>query len=312
MHPREPAGVVTRSTAWEAAIRGLLGAMAMAFALGAAVAAGEALRVHLGLGGLALQLARGGLCSALAFLLIALLRLKVDRQPVAGLGLPGWRESVRTFGLGVLLTALAAVITFGVGGVLGWVRFGELAWPALLSFLGTNTAMAFLYEAFPEEFTLRGYTYGSLRSAWSRGAACLGTTALFLLVPGLSSLFAAGLAMALDVPAPAVALVPAGEDPVAYFVLLAVFGVTLVIARIVTGSLWASIAVHLTVLAVNRLILARGTGWSIELASADALVLVPVYLLLTAGLFALLGRWQGRARSRPQNASRQDLAGGTP
>lgn len=83
------------------------------------------------------------------------------------------------------------------------------------------------------------------------------------------------MGVVLGLPARTVGLAPAGEDPVSYLVLLFVFGVTLVIARMVTGSLWTAIAVHLTVLTVNRLVLARETGWSIELASADVLALVP-------------------------------------
>lgn len=77
--PGEPARVASRPTVLGAYGRGLLGAVAMAFSLGAAIAAGKAMQLYLGLSGVGLQLARGGLCSALAVSLIVLFRLKVDR-----------------------------------------------------------------------------------------------------------------------------------------------------------------------------------------------------------------------------------------
>jgi hypothetical protein len=36
------------------------------------------------------------------------------------------------------------------------------------------------------------------------------------------------------------------------------------------------------------------TGWSVALASPDAILLIPAYLLIAAGLFLVLARWQRR------------------
>jgi membrane protease YdiL (CAAX protease family) len=276
--------------------RGLLGALVMAFALGTATAAGDVAQMRFGASGIALQLVRAIVCSALAVSLIVLLRRKLDRRPMEGLGLPGLRDSARTFGLGVLLTGGAAVATFGLGGALGWVRVGAVSWSVLLAFIGVNTLVAFLYEALPEELTLRGYAYRNLNAKLRRWTAALWVTGLFLVVPALSSVFAAAVGAALGGPTRTPRLVPGGEDPVAYLILLTVFGAALIVARIVTGSVWAAIAVHLTFLTVNRLVLMRPeeTGWSVGLTSPDAILLIPAYLLITAGLFLLLARWQGR------------------
>jgi hypothetical protein len=96
-------------------------------------------------------------------------------------------------------------------------------------------------------------------------------------------------------------------------ILLTIFGATLIIARSVTGSLWAAIAVHLTFLMVNRLVLTypQDTGWSVGLTSPDAILLIPTYLVVTAGLFLLLPRRRGRRlgwRDRDPESSRTDQA----
>lgn len=290
--------------------RGLLGALVMAISLGAAVAIGDVVRARFGVTGVELQLLGGIICSALAVSLVVLLRRRLDRRSMEGLGLPGLQESVRTFGLGVLLTGGAAVTVFVLGGALGWVRVGSVSWPVLLGFLGTNTVVAFLYEALPEELTLRGYAYRNLNARLRRWTASLCVVLLFLMVPALSSLVAAvGTTLGGPVRVPSIA--PAGEDPVAYMILLVIFGATLIIARIVTGSLWAAIAVHLTFLTVNRLVLTspEDTGWSIGLTTPDAIVLIPAYLVVTAGSFLLLARWQGRRlgwRDRDLQVSEND------
>lgn len=268
----------------------------MGFSLGAAMVVGDISQARFGATGTALQLVRGFVCTVLAVSLILLLRRKVDRKSVAGLGLPGLQGSLRTFALGILITGGAAVTTIGFGGMFGWVRFGSASWSTLVVFITVNTVVAFLYEALPEELTLRGYAYRSLNAKLRRWTSSTWVVLLFLMVPGFSSLFAAAMGASLGLPVRPPSLAPTGQDPVAYIILLAIFGVTLIVARIVTGSLWAAIAVHLTVLTVNRLLLMppTDTGWSVELSTPDALLLIPAYLLLTAGLFVLLARSQGR------------------
>ena len=274
--------------------RGLLGALVMAFSLGAANAIGDTVQAKFATRGTELQLVRGMICSLLAVSLIVLFRHRLDRRSLEGLGLPGLQNSLSTFGLGVLLTGGAAAATFGLGGAQGWVSFGTVSWSALLMFITANTVVAFLYEALPEELTLRGYTYRNLTTTLRRWTASIAVVILFLVVPAFSSLFAAAIGVSLGGPVRSPSLSPAGEDPVAYVILLTIFGSTLIIARVVTGSLWAAIAVHLTVLTINRLVLTypEDTGWSVGLTSPDAILLIPAYLVVTAALFLLLARWR--------------------
>jgi membrane protease YdiL (CAAX protease family) len=169
----------------------------MAFSLGAANAIGDTVQTKFGTNGAELQLVRGTICSLLAVSLIVLFRRRIDRRSMEGLGLPGLQNSLSTFGLGVLLTGGAAVATFGLGGAWGWVTFGTVSWSALLVFISTNTVVAFLYEALPEELTLRGYTYRNLNATLRRWTASLVVVLLFLMVPAFSSLFAAAIGVSL-------------------------------------------------------------------------------------------------------------------
>jgi membrane protease YdiL (CAAX protease family) len=268
----------------------------MALSLGTAIAIGDIARTRFGLGGVGEQLLRAIVCSGLAVPLIVVLRRALDGRSMEGLGLPRLQDSLRTFGLGVLLTGSAAAVTFSLGAALGWVRFGAISWTPLLMFAGVNTPIALLYEALPEELTLRGYAYRNLNARLRRWTAAVGTVALFLIVPAAGSVIGAAIGSILGGPVRPPSLAPAGDDPIAYLILLTIFGATLIVARIATGSLWTAIASHLTFLTVNRLVLEDSelTGWSVALASPDAILLIPAYLLIAAGLFVVLARWQGR------------------
>lgn len=277
--------------------RGVLGALVMAVALGTAVALSDVAHARYGVDGFPRLLLAGVVCTGLAVPWIAWIRRRLDRRSLSGLGLPGLRRSLGTFGLGALVTTGAAAVTFGLGAAAGWIAFGELAAGPLAVFLASNTLIAFLYEALPEELTLRGYAYRSLSSGLSRWTAALWTTVLFLLVPAGASVVQAGATAVLGGEVRAPRLAPGGQDPVAYLVLLTFFGTTLVVARVVTGSVWASIGVHLAFLTVNRIVLsspAAGTGWSASFTMPDAVLLIPAYLFLAALGFLIYGRWRRR------------------
>jgi membrane protease YdiL (CAAX protease family) len=280
----------------EAHGRGVLGMLALAIGLGMASAVGDIGEVRLGMSGTARQALQGLVCSAVTVALIVLLRRRLDRRSLQGLGLPGVRESLRTFGLGVLATAAAAAVVFGLGAAVGWLRLTVVSWSTILGFLVTNTAIAFLFEALPEELALRGYTYRNLNVRLRRWTASILTIALFLLAPGAASVVQAAVMAMVAGRAASIGLTPAGMDPVSYLVLLTVFGAALIAARIATGSLWACIGLHLTFLAVNRTVLAGevATGVSASMATPDAILLIPGYVLLAAGGFLAVARLRGR------------------
>ncbi|MER7076775.1 CAAX protease self-immunity [Saccharopolyspora kobensis] len=273
--------------------RGVLGTCAMAVGLGSAGAIAHAVQSRTGMSDTSRQVLIAALCLLITASLIVLLRRAVDREPMSGLGLTGWATGLRTFALGVAVTGGSAVVVFGLGTWAGWFEWGPLDAAKLTRFLLVNALIAMALEAFPEELVFRGYVYASLSRALHRWTAFLTTVLLFCLVGAGSTVvnFAVGTLLGDNPPAPGFA--PPGQDPVAYAVLFPVFGTVLLIARITTGSLWTSIAVHLTYLTVARITLEgadRGTGWSAQPTTPDALLLIPAFLLLTAVVFLLVKR----------------------
>jgi hypothetical protein len=280
--------------------RAVLGAAVMAVALGAGQATGEALTRWTGLTGFAGRLALALLVTAIAVPLILVLRRR-DRAPAARFGLTGSRTSAGGFLLGVAVVAGAAAVTFGAGTAAGWLRWTALEPAALLAFVATNAVIAILLEALPEELSLRGYAWGTLRERYGPVRTGLLTTGLFLTVLPAASVLNAALTRALGADPAPIGLAPAGEDPVAYVILMLVFGCMLVTARAATTSatVWTCVGAHLTFLTVNRVVLfgeERSAGWSADLVTPDAILLVPVYLLLAAAAFAVLGRRSRRVQ----------------
>ncbi|KAA5837321.1 CPBP family intramembrane glutamic endopeptidase [Saccharopolyspora hirsuta] len=281
------------STRTGALARGVLGTCAMSLALGSAGAIAQAVQRGTGMSDTARQVLIAALCLVIAVSLIALLRRGLDREPMSGLGLTGWATGLRTFALGVAVTGGSAAAVFGLGTWAGWIAWGPLDAPKLVQFLLVNALIAMALEAFPEELTFRGYVYTSLARGLRRWTAFLTTVLLFCAVGAGSSLvnFAVGTLLGNDPPAPGFA--PPGQDPVSYAILFPIFGTVLLVARLTTGSLWTSVAVHLTYLTVARITLegaSRDTGWSGEPTTPDALLLFPAFLLLTAGVFLLVNR----------------------
>jgi membrane protease YdiL (CAAX protease family) len=222
-------------------------------------------------------------CALVAILLIRPLRRRRELGLVDGL---------RGFTTGVVVTGASATVVLGLGTLAGWISWGRFHPGDVLVFLVTNAVVAVLLEAFPEEICLRGHGWSALRSRYRGAIAAVGTTFLFLLVPGFSSVVQLALGRIVGATPSSLRLAPAGEDPVAYFFLLTVFGLTLIAARQATGSLWTSIGTHLTFLTVNRLTIdgaSRDAGWSAELVSPDVLLLVPLYLVLAAIVYRVRG-----------------------
>ncbi|MGX1854235.1 hypothetical protein OIU91_39395 [Streptomyces sp. NBC_01456] len=291
-----------RGSAVRAWGRALLGGAVMAGALGAGNALGGALVRTVGAEGYLRQLLPAVLVSALAVPVVLLLRAgrPAGRRPL-GLGPPS--SAPRGFLRGLAVTVSCAVAVLGAGTALGWVRWSEPDPAALTSFLAGNAVVAVLLEALPEEVTLRGLAWVSLRDRFGGVLSALGTTAVFLLVPAASTVVQAGVSRAVGVAAPPVGLAPAGQDPVAYAVLLFVFGLTLVAARTAPGPapLWAAIGTHVVFLSVNRVVFegaARGTGWSAEVGADHSAVLVLGYLAATAMIFVGVRVVSARGRGR--------------
>ncbi|GGV95900.1 hypothetical protein GCM10015535_64300 [Streptomyces gelaticus] len=285
LHIRQPAPALSPApTAAGAMGRALAGGLIMAVALGAGNGLGAVLADATGASGLAARLIPAALVTVVAVPFV----LRLSHPRTVGFGSPG--ASLRSFLTGVGVTAAAAALVLGAGTAVGLLIWQQLDLLTLAGFLVTNAVVAFLLEALPEEATLRGYTWTSLRRRFGPVLAALGTTAVFLLVPGTSTLVTVGIArLAGDEPG-RTGSVPEGQHPVDYLILLTVFGLTLIAARAGVGHapLWAAIGTHLTVLTVNRIMLQgeeRDAGVMVVQASGDAVLLVPLYLVVAAIAF---------------------------
>lgn len=277
--------ILSKRSAWGQAIAG---AAIMAVALGASTGIGSAIGT---LDGWGERLIPAVLCTVIA---VVGVRLAIgwprDRLGLGG----GLGESTRAFLLGVVVTGGSAALLFALATVAGWVSWGRLDVSALLFYLAMNALVAVLLEAFPEELTLRGMTWSALRRQYGGLAAALGTTALFLFVSAGSSVVHKGVTSVLG-SSSAIGWAPAGEDPFEYFFLLTIFGLTLVAARTATASksLWTGIGTHLTFLTINRITLygeERDAGWSADFVNADAVLIIPGYLILAALAYLAIAR----------------------
>ncbi|WP_413754231.1 hypothetical protein NRF20_41200 [Streptomyces sp. R-74717] len=283
LHIRQPAPSPA-PTAARAMGRALAGGLIMAVALGVGNGLGPVLADATGASGLAARLIAAALVTVVAVPFV----LRLSHPRTVGFGSPG--ASLRAFLTGVGVTTAAAALVLGAGTAVGLLVWQQLDLVTLVGFLVTNGVVAFLLEALPEETTLRGYTWTSLRRRFGPALAALGTTAVFLLVPGTSTLVTVGIArLAGDEPGH-IGIAPEGQHPVDYLILLTVFSLTLIAARAAVGHapLWAAIGTHLTVLTVNRIMLQgedRDAGVTVEQASGDAVLLVPLYLVVVAIAF---------------------------
>ena len=277
--------------------RAALGPLAMALALGIGTAVGQ---LHGG-GSFADRLLPAAVTCLIAVPVVFWFWLR--RGGLHSIGLTADGRGFRGFVLGFFVTSGSAMLVLGAATAAGWLRWGPFDAAGLGTFLLTNAVVALLMEALPEELALRGHAWSLLRSQFGVLLSALGTTVMFLLVPVLSMLIAAAITAVFGGPSVAIGLAPGGQDPVSYLLLLTVFSATLIAARGAFSSLWTSIATHLSFLTVQRIAFEggqRGAGWSAELTTPDAELLVPVYLLLAAIAFLAIRRVRQDARAQTE------------
>lgn len=294
-------------------VRAMAGGVIMAVALGCGMALGGPLADALNASGRGGQLVAAIPVSAVAGVLV-LVTLRRSRRTWASLGFGDTGASGRALLTGVGVTAGSAVLVLGAGtagGLLNWTR-PDLS--ELLAFVAVNALVALLLEALPEETTLRGLTWTSLRERRSATVAALGTTLVFMAVPAGASAVAAVIRRLTGGESVPVRLAPPGQNAADYLVLLLVFGLTLVAARTAVrrAPLWTAIGTHLTFLTVNRITLEgqdRNAGWSADRTSPDAVLLIPLYLLVAAGAFVVIGRIRRRRGAVSGTPASSELPG---
>ncbi|ATL32894.1 type II CAAX prenyl endopeptidase Rce1 family protein [Streptomyces formicae] len=293
--------------------RALGGGLVMGVALGLGTAAGPRVADALGLSGFAARLVPAVLVSAVAVPLV-MAALRRGGRSLTSIGFGDPMAAVRALLTGVGVTAAAAAVVLGAGtaaGMLSWSRPDPFA---LAAFLVTNGVVALLLEALPEETTLRGYAWTALRGRFGGLVTALGTTAVFLVVPGLSTVVGSWTARLVGGDPGPVGWAPGGQNAADYLFLLTVFGLTLVAARTaVRGApLYAAIGTHLTFLTVNRVTFEgekRDAGWHAELLDPGAELLVPVYLLVAMAGFVV---WRKVGRRGPYSTPRSPSSPSSP
>jgi uncharacterized protein len=198
--------------------------------------------------------------------------------------LPVSVQSFTCFLSGLGLAFVLAAVGVLIAEALQWIEITEwhLTAPLLTAVLG-NILIAFLYEALPEELSMRGMVFSGLRLRLPSIWAYLGQMILFVLVPvtvtflqQLAGIGDGGAGITLD-----------------YVILLLVFGLVLQLWRSLTSSLWASIGFHLAFLEISRFVIASDslrlfTYTEKETGTGEIFVLFGMILIGAAVILALL------------------------
>lgn len=154
-----------------------------------------------------------------------LLRTHVDRRPLSGLAVPplsrGWAQLLVGFAVGAAMMGLA----FAAEWALGWIRIVEVVRPAggapALASTLVGTLLLFLSVGFSEELLMRGALFQNLGEAMPVWAAMVVTGIIF----GVSHLVHPGITVG--------------------FIAASTFlTASLLVVRLVTGSLWWAIGWH--------------------------------------------------------------------
>jgi membrane protease YdiL (CAAX protease family) len=213
------------------------------------------------------------LATLLTVPLVMAMQRVFDRASPKDIGLRLSADAVRPFLVGVLAWlapfALGLWICLGAG----WVTVTPTAnWAEILAFVPLLVVLVFLLEALPEELVFRGYVYGQLASGMSRLWAVVLQAVLF-------SAWGAALWT-----------ISVGTVPIDRIALFFFMGLVLGMVRVVTGSVWASIGLHVAFQTVAQLLLNETRG-HFAIVGADmfqfvALGIVPFSLaVMISGIF---------------------------
>ncbi|MCL6663983.1 CPBP family glutamic-type intramembrane protease [Paenibacillus amylolyticus] len=191
---------------------------------------------------------------------------------------------------GALFATSLAFIGLAIASMNNWITITEWHFSAEL-FLAVvlNSCIAFLYEALPEELSMRGMVYDGLRYRLRLPVffAYVTQVILFLLVPISVSLLQelvgmdAGNRITLD-----------------YMILILTYGITLQLLRSLTGSLWASIGFHIAYLEVARFVVMPGDRPALlnytaqDNGLAEIFILYMMIIFVGAIILAVLNAWR--------------------
>lgn len=204
--------------------------------------------------------------------------------------LPLTGKSIIHLLFGALFATSLAFIGLAIASMNNWITITEWHFSAeFLLAVALNSCIAFLYEALPEELSMRGMVYDGLRLRLRLPVffAYVTQIILFLLVPMSVSLLQelvgmdAGNRITLD-----------------YMILLLTYGITLQLLRSLTGSLWASIGFHVAYLEVARFVVMPGDRPALLSYTAQDNGLAEIFILYMMIIFvggiilAVLNAWR--------------------
>ena len=183
------------------------------------------------------------LTSALVVPLIVLTQRHFDRQPFAALGLAVDISAAKPFLVGVLAWFAPFLIGLALVSALGPVEIRPIAsWGEILAFVPLLILLVFLLEALPEELAFRGYLQNNLGK---------------ILEPWLAVIIQAALFGSWGV---SLWLITTGGIDLAHASLFYVMGAILGVLRIITGSVWTGIGVHVAFQVTAQLLLNTERG----------------------------------------------------
>ncbi|WP_421951764.1 CPBP family intramembrane glutamic endopeptidase [Pelagibacterium sp.] len=196
------------------------------------------------------------LATVLAVPVIVVARRVLDGGSVAGLGLQLSLAAIPAFLIGALAFLVPSALGFAIVLGLGWAEATPLA-PIgeIVLFIPVLAVLVFLYEALPEELAFRGYIQVNLEARLGYWGAIVAQAVLFALWGAALWTIAAG-AIAVD-----------------RFVMFFFIALVLGMVRGTTGSVWASIGLHVAFQTVAQLMLNTERG-HFGLEGADMVQLV--------------------------------------
>jgi len=232
--------------------------------------------------------------------LIYLLRRRVDRRPLVGIGLGQFGKATRDFVLTLGIVAGFVVVPLLLIPVAGWGSLSVDLSPDTLGFMAAWLAIAFFFEAFPEEIAVRGYLYRNLSAHATRWFASVVAVVLFAMVP-LVVVAVDGWLLGSEISL-------GGQDrlTLGYVLTIILFGALVQYLRVVTDSVWVCIGFHLGFLKLGRWIGPHDDAFVRIEAENPGAVDLALQISLLVGLLAILalpwlaGRWVGWRQRDPE------------
>lgn len=237
----------TEETTTSLPVRIAAGWVLIFVALGLAGWSGQFLESQWGIGGRLRYGIQAFIMAGITVPGILILRSRLDRRSIEGLGLPGVTRSVIWFllGAGILIGPLILVVV--LNSIFGWATMTVNSSGSALGALAAAVVTAFFFEALPEELAFRGYIYRNLSGTYQRWVAMLMTAGLFVLLPtALVQVQQYILGMEVRIGG-------ANSLQVDYLITMAIFALLTNYLRILSGTVWMSVGFHLGFLQMSRI-----------------------------------------------------------